>query len=69
MWKVYSSNMQQYSFFYRFLQGEELIILSILWIWKRNSSKWACLDYAVKANYISYTGIARFNCAQPNIQK
>lgn len=54
MWKLYSSNMQQYSFFYRFLQWKEVIILSILWIWKKNSSEWACLDYAVKANYISY---------------
>lgn len=33
------------------------------------SSERVYSDSVVKANYISYTGIARLNCAQPNIQK
>lgn len=36
---------------------------------KPPGSEQVCSDSVVKANYISYTGIARLNCAQPNTQK
>lgn len=36
---------------------------------EKNTKQTSLSESVVKANSISYTGIARLNCAQPNIQK